>query len=411
MSATSSLDFAAAAARASCVRVVKHFAADTLTPVAAFLTLAELSDHAFLLEGYGPAEPRRRYSFLGKDPAIVLRQQGTGAVLERHGVMTSVDEPFVVVLERTLSRYRAEAAPGLPPFLGGAVGYVGVEAASASVPSAPDDADDPRHRSRPHAEFMIFDTVLVFDHLHDRLFIVANAWINEGESVEAQYRFACARISFLERELERSLSRSATLAPVVSPVGTDAGARLEGAVSRARLAASGGSGIEVMVYQTATANLPDPFSFYRALRYTAPSTYMFFWKCGTRVVCGSSEETLMRVDSPVWGKSELDRLRLSELVSRVSSSSVCGVPAGAVRARVVEAATPIRSMIGGAVGYVDFAGALEFCTASRVMTVDGPHACVEVGAPIGSSAAGEPMSNGRDIETLLQTLASHETVR
>ena len=47
--------------------------ADLLTPVSAFLKVAEHSDYAFLLESVEGGEHVGRYSFLGKDPFLILR--------------------------------------------------------------------------------------------------------------------------------------------------------------------------------------------------------------------------------------------------------------------------------------------------------------------------------------------------
>src|SRR5436190_165953 len=58
------------------------------------------------------------------------------------------------------------------------------------------------------AGFMVFDTVLAFDHVQHRILIIANARITPDEELESLYQFACAKIRFLERELERNLSRT-----------------------------------------------------------------------------------------------------------------------------------------------------------------------------------------------------------
>ena len=49
--------------------------ADLLTPVSAFLKIAEHSDYAFLFESVEGGEQVARYSFLGKDPFLVLRSR------------------------------------------------------------------------------------------------------------------------------------------------------------------------------------------------------------------------------------------------------------------------------------------------------------------------------------------------
>ena len=58
------------------------------------------------------------------------------------------------------------------------------------------------------AGFMLFDTVLAFDHVQHRILIIANARITADDDLESLYQFACAKIQFLERELERNLSRA-----------------------------------------------------------------------------------------------------------------------------------------------------------------------------------------------------------
>src|SRR5207244_3000474 len=104
--------------------------------------------------------------------------------------------------------------PDLPRCTGGAVGYFGYGAASWFEPvlgdlgSGIDGADD--------AGFMLFDTVLAFDHVRHRILIIANARISADDDLESLYQFACAKIQFLERELERNLSH-ATPTPSSGP--------------------------------------------------------------------------------------------------------------------------------------------------------------------------------------------------
>jgi anthranilate synthase component 1 len=58
--------------RGTFVPVVREILADLLTPVSAFLRIAEHSDYAFLLESVEGGEHVGRYSFLGKDPFLIL---------------------------------------------------------------------------------------------------------------------------------------------------------------------------------------------------------------------------------------------------------------------------------------------------------------------------------------------------
>ncbi len=72
-------EFVELSRRGTFVPVVKEIMADLLTPVSAFLKIAEHSDYAFLFESVEGGERVARYSFLGKDPFLVL----PGAELDR----------------------------------------------------------------------------------------------------------------------------------------------------------------------------------------------------------------------------------------------------------------------------------------------------------------------------------------
>src|SRR5213592_3850915 len=200
-------EFVDLARRGTFVPVVKEIIADLLTPVSAFLKIAEHSDYAFLFESVEGGEQVARYSFLGKDPFLVLRSKNGRTIVDRSGVTSETDEPFVPVLRRLMAEFRAPFVPGLPRFTGGAVGFIGYDASVEFEPALAEawqthvpasDAED--------AGFMLFDTVLAFDHVKHRILIIANARITADEDLSALYQFACAKIQFLERELERSLS-------------------------------------------------------------------------------------------------------------------------------------------------------------------------------------------------------------
>src|SRR5437868_4596394 len=163
-------EFVDLARRGTFVPVVKEIIADLLTPVSAFLKIAEHSDYAFLFESVEGGERVARYSFLGKDPFLVLRQRQGRTVIDRSGETTESDEPFVGALRRLMAEYRSPFVPGLPRFTGGAVGFIGYDASPVFEPALAEawatatwngDPDGPGD----DAGFMLFDTVLAFDHV------------------------------------------------------------------------------------------------------------------------------------------------------------------------------------------------------------------------------------------------------
>src|ERR1051325_4317285 len=140
---TSFDEFKELAQRGTFVPVYKEIVADLLTPVSAFLKIAEHSDYAFLLESVEGGEQIARYSFLGKDPFLILRSRNGRTVVDRAGEVTESDQPFVAAVRELMARYHAPFVPGLPRFTGGAVGYLGYDAAARFEPVTLPPPHDP----------------------------------------------------------------------------------------------------------------------------------------------------------------------------------------------------------------------------------------------------------------------------
>ena len=333
MKQTTFEEFVDLARRGTFVPVVKEIIADLLTPVSAFLKIAEHSDYAFLFESVEGGERVARYSFLGKDPFLVLRAKQGKTTIERAGATTESEETFVPVLRRLIAEFQSPFVPGLPRFTGGAVGFIGYDASpvfesslgaawtNASWGSGADANDD--------AGFMLFDTVLAFDHVKHRILIIANARISPDEDLRALYQFACAKIQFLERELERGLSQPDKVESAVQNVRsnlTQSGFETGVRSIKERIAA-GDIYQAVLSQRFETDITADPFTVYRALRHVNPSPYMYFIRMGGLSIVGSSPEMLVRVEGrrvethPIAGtrprgSNEEEDLRLAEELKR-----------------------------------------------------------------------------------------------
>jgi anthranilate synthase component 1 len=493
MKQTTFEEFVELTRRGTFVPVVKEIIADLLTPVSAFLKIAEHSDYAFLFESVEGGERIARYSFLGKDPFLVLRSRRGRTTIDRLGVTTESDDAFVPAVRRLMAEFRAPFVPGLPRFTGGAVGFIGYDAAPSFEPALLDtwaerglsgtDADE------DEAGFMLFDTVLAFDHVKHRILIVSNARITPDEDLEALYQFACARIQFLERELERTLSHTASTAraaPEFASNQTREG--FETGVRTIKEHIAAGDIYQAVLSQRFEAKVSaDPFTIYRALRHVNPSPYMYFMRLHGLAIVGSSPEMLVRVEGrrvethPIAGtrprgSNEEEDLRLGEelkrnekeraehvmlvdlgrndlgrvcefgsvrvpqymaleryshvmhLVSTVDGrlSEQCdhfdalvacfpaGTVSGAPKIRAMEIVASLeptrRDIYAGAVGYIDFAGNLDFCIAIRTITIRAGLARVQAGAGIvaDSNPAAEFEETRDKARALLQALAMAE---
>src|SRR2546426_8692776 len=327
MKITSFEEFKELAQRGTFVPVCKEIVADLLTPVSAFLKIAEHAAYAFLLESVEGGEHVARYSFLGKDPFLILRARGGRTTIERAGAVTESEGPFVETLRQLMADFRSPFVPDLPRFTGGAVGYLGYGAASWFEPVLGDlgaacDGSD-------QAGFMLFDTVLAFDHVQHRILIIANARITADDDLESLYQFACAKIRFLERELERSLSRATPSGGNGLEVRSNyTREKYEEQVRTAKEYIAAGDIYQVVLSQRFEARLgADPFTVYRALRHVNPSPYMYFIRMGDRSIVGSSPEMLVRVEGrrvethPIAGtrprgRNEDEDVRLAEELKR-----------------------------------------------------------------------------------------------
>jgi len=459
MNITSFDQFKELARRGTFVPVCKEIVADLLTPVSAFLKIAEHADYAFLLESVEGGEHVGRYSFLGKDPFLILRARDGKTTMERGGATTESQRPFIETLRRLMTDFRSPFVPDLPRLTGGAVGYLGYGAASWFEPvlgdlgAGSDGADD--------AGFMLFDTVLAFDHVQHRILIIANARITADDDLESLYQFACAKIDFLERELERNLSKTRR-EPSAGVVITSNHTRekFEDQVRTAKEYIAAGDIYQVVLSQRFEADISaDPFTVYRALRHVNPSPYMYFIRMGAVSVVGSSPEMLVRVEgarvethpiagtrrrgrtdeedvrlaeelkrnekeraehvmlvdlgrndvgrvceygsvrvpqfmglerfshvmhltSIVEGKLADDRDRLDALVSCFPAGTVSGAPKVRAMQIIKELEPSGRGLYAGAVGYLDFAGNLDFCIAIRTVIMFKGRAYVQAGAGI-----------------------------
>jgi anthranilate synthase component 1 len=460
MKITSFEEFTELARRGTFVPVCKEIVADLLTPVSAFLKIAEDADYAFLLESVEGGEHVGRYSFLGKDPFLILRARDGRTTLERGGTVTDSERPFIDTLRGLMADYRSPFVPDLPRFTGGAVGYLGYGAASWFEPVLGDvgDASD----GADQAGFMLFDTVLAFDHVQHRILIIANARITADDDLESLYQFACAKIQFLERELERNLSMPARSSdrPALDVRSNRTRDQFEGQVRKGKEYIAAGDIYQVVLSQRFEADVAaDPFTVYRALRHVNPSPYMFFIRMGGVAVVGSSPEMLVRVEgshvethpiagtrprgrtseedlrlaeelkrnekeraehvmlvdlgrndvgrvcdygsvrvpqfmglerfshvmhltSIVEGKLADDRDRLDALVSCFPAGTVSGAPKVRAMQIIRELEPTGRGLYAGAVGYLDFAGNLDFCIAIRTVIMSKGRAYVQAGAGI-----------------------------
>lgn len=288
-------DFLTLAREGTVIPIVKRVMADLLTPVAAYLKIARLSKYSFLLESVEGGEKVARYSFLGYGPYAIIRGKGNSVTIEADGKVEESDEPLLKVLRRYTGRHIPVRLPDIPPFTGGAVGFIGYDAVRLFEKIPDKNPDD---LGMDDTFMMFFSRLLAFDHVKHQIHLIANVFTNGKTSdLEEEYRKAVDDLEAMEACLSdpiEPLPRRKTPADTKmrSNMTKD---QFESAVEKAKEYIAAGDIFQVVLSQRFSVGIAaHPFDVYRALRVVNPSPYMFYINAGDASIVGASPEMLVR---------------------------------------------------------------------------------------------------------------------
>jgi anthranilate synthase component 1 len=280
--------------------VVETMAADLLTPLAVYLKLAEKSEHSFLLESVEGGRQLARYSFIGADPVEVVT--GGREAYER------LKEHFA-----SLTAGLPESDIELPPFIGGAIGYLGFDACEWFEPSLAGGGD-----ASEACSFMFYRSIVAFDHAKQVIEIISleteggNLSDSEGvggEQYSSVNTLPTGRVSASDRNaairsiLEESLPNWPLAHGTPHAGGSDKAAPtsnwsrkdFENAVDQIKELINAGECYQAVLSQCFTRETTAaPVAIYRALRSLNPSPYMFLLRFGKKTIVGASPEMLVK---------------------------------------------------------------------------------------------------------------------
>ena len=168
----------------SVVPLVETMLADLHTPVSIYLTLCSNSSHSFLLESVEPDERIGRFSFVGRDPFLIIKATGDVVEIESGGKKEQRNEKILDVLDKFSRHYRSPAAHDQQGFTGGFLGYFGYDRVQEieNIPLHPRAVNDV-----PDAMFGLFQSVVKFDHLHQLKTVTHNILVEKNQTLEDQY--------------------------------------------------------------------------------------------------------------------------------------------------------------------------------------------------------------------------------
>jgi anthranilate synthase component I len=290
------------AGQGNLIPLYREILADYETPVSAFAKI----DHgpsAYLLESIEGGEKWARYSFLGSgSPIVVYEDRGDLVVVQgtRKRRIPSRGNPLER-LRDMMESYRPVTMPDLPPFVGGAVGYLSYDMVRTFEDLAARQKDP---LNLPDFAFLLTDTLLIFDNVSQKIKVVATAHVTtKGErGIQAAYRSATERIERTITRLKRPLRRTRLRRrrkPVVFTANMSK-ADFEKMVRRTKEYIRAGDIVQAVLSQRWEANVQAPsLQLYRALRVVNPSPYMYYLRIAGVELVGSSPETLVRCEDGV----------------------------------------------------------------------------------------------------------------
>jgi anthranilate synthase component I len=270
---------------------IREFLADSLTPLSVYRRLAKLSPHRFLFESVSGGEKVSRFSFLGAAPREVYRLYPDRLEVERRGRSERLPGDPLAALHEVLSSVASES--GSIPFTGGFVGYFGYDLIRL-VERLPHRPPDPF--ALPIVLLARFDTLVLFDHAHQRVLAVANEI--EGETDVAAAERELARLSKL-LVAESGGGGVAMPGQPPGPAATDLpsldSASFRLAVLKAKEHIAAGDIFQVVLARRwRVPRRIEPFALYRALRMVNPSPYMVLLETPDVSLVGASPEMLVR---------------------------------------------------------------------------------------------------------------------
>ena len=292
-----SLEEAKEAAKGFCiVPISREILSDIKTPMEVLRILKRVSSHCYILESVENQEKWGRYTFLGFEPTMEITCTN-GMMRVRNGkeVETPGEHPGTVI-RNILKDYTSPKIEGLPSFTGGLVGYFSYDYMKYSEPGLHLDAAD--EEGFKDVDLMLFDKVIAFDNLKQKIIVIVNAKTDNLEVTYPQAVEEIDRIIKLIREGE-------PVEAVPGKMTSDFRRLFEkdeycAMVEKAKKYIYEGDIFQVVLSNRLEADFEGSLlNTYRVLRTTNPSPYMFYFSSDDIEIAGASPETLVKLENGV----------------------------------------------------------------------------------------------------------------
>ena len=266
---------------------------DICTPIEAIMKLKSISTHCYMLESVADKEKWGRYTFLGYDPKLQIT--AAGSELTIGDVRMTSDDPSVQI-RQILSNYRSPKFDYLPTFTGGLAGYFSYDFLAYSEKTLRTDVNDTENFK--DVDLMLFDKVIAFDNFRQKIILIANMRLDEGETGYNKAKMELQQMADLLRNGSAKREPAGCMKSEVTALfSKDEYCEM---VEKAKRHIREGDIFQIVLSNRLSADYEGSLlNTYRVLRTINPSPYMFYFS-GTDVeIAGASPETLVKLEDGV----------------------------------------------------------------------------------------------------------------
>ena len=258
----------------------KILPADTLTPILAYMRVQ--GDHKVILESIPREKENARFSIVAYNPVFeVVYQDG---ILYENGKVLEQD-PFDYLHQVTVKGLTSDL-----PFAGGAIGFAGYDMIGVyeEIGRIPQDTI-----GTPDMHFFIYESYVIFDHKKEKVYVVEDN-IYSGRSNDAVRQSLGQVVTELQTQAPNEFTPQALQALQFSNhIEKEVFMEM---VDQAKKLIREGDMFQCVLSQRFSADFEgDPLDYYRNLRVTNPSNYLYFYDFGDYQIIGASPESLVSV--------------------------------------------------------------------------------------------------------------------
>lgn len=272
------------------IPVCREIYADVVTPITLLRKLAQVDSRFFLLESVEGGNRWGRYSFLGVNPLMQISAKDGVVTLKSGAIEQKEEKEPMEALREQLAKFKTPKLSGMPSFTGGFVGHFSYEMIGYAEPKLhlkESEFDD--------YNLMLFDKVIAYDHLKQKIIVVVNYRSSQGETGYNAATLEIEKIIHMIYDVT-ALKPEEAQNEVNFTCNTSKEEYCEMVEKTKRYIREGDIFQGVISRRFEAEYHSSLLNTYRVLRTTNPSPYMYFIQCDDLQIAGTSPETMVKLE-------------------------------------------------------------------------------------------------------------------